>query len=110
MKKILLLSIVIVLTLTTQAQTSVTQTSEKQEIGVYPNPAQSEGIINVVATNGFIPQSALLSTSSGKPLVVSNNVTARTTLALPKLSSGTYFLTFFDKYRNKKTKKLVVTY
>lgn len=110
MKQLFFLFLLAGLCLTAKAQTSVSSSTQKQEIVTYPNPAQSEGIINVVATNGFIPQSALLSTSSGKPLALSNNITTRTTLALPKLSSGTYFLTFFDKYRNKKTKKIVVTY
>ena len=107
-KTFFLLSIVIVLTLTTQAQTLPPSSSEKQEVKVYPNPAQSEGIINVVATNGFIPQSALLITSSGKPLALSNNVTTRTVLNLPKLSAGTYLLSFLNKDKKEETNKLIV--
>lgn len=111
MKKILLLLLVSVLTITIQAQTPISSPSEKQGIKIYPNPVQSGGTITIISPADFIPQSVVLGTFSGKPLVpfYRNGVTVQSTLPLPtKLSSGIYFLAFRDKNGVTQTEKIMI--
>ncbi|MCC7436811.1 T9SS type A sorting domain-containing protein [Candidatus Nomurabacteria bacterium] len=107
MKKILLLLAFGLLANFCHSQTSFSNSSEKQEIKTYPNPAQSKSTISFTIQDDFVPVSATLTSSSGDPLgawfFISGNK-----LFLPKLSKGVYFLKFLDKNNIAQTKKIVI--
>ena len=112
MRKFLFLLFVIVLAVATQAQISFSSSMQKEDIVLYPNPAKSEGLLNIKSETGFIPQSAQLFNSAGKPLDLffPTTFTSQSVMALPKLPPGIYLLSFLNKEKKRESKKVVVTY